>query len=461
MQVQISPSCRGREIRFQVEGELAGIFKSGGFSLFHSFDISPSDRVLSSMAIGLLTPILAHYLQSGEEHQIHIATGVWTDDIPHWERYLRLASTIRFSGPIGKAPASSAVAPTDRRSAIAYLYGGGKDSAAMLALMQKAYPESTAHILRLHWSKSSAAHRSIFEQEVLRPLRKVAEFEYFSVESTLHAELADYKDAARLHLGRYLAGFMAYLERENPRFICHGYDALEFHGEAYRRAHPSVVRHVDAVYANQGWPTRVRGPCFGFPPYANFRLINACRPDLLEHVYMCESLKSRWCYDCRKCFTFGILCLATQSRPRGFDMGRMFSEENSYIRSMQEFRAFADGPGVMPGKLAQKLAYKTHLPAVYEWIEAALAAEDDDVSQFAREVLAGAAKSASLNFVPELNSVWEAAVRAEGGDHYRNVAMELCDEAAIPVLTTNERVHLGSRVEGRKVSYRFGLDDLT
>lgn len=190
------------------------------------------------MGLGLLVPIIArHY--SGEV-VIALPADIPSAGADAWRLYHKSPSRIQIhSTTATPGIACSSADATSPDTPIGLLYGGGKDSVAALALTEKLYSSSPRHLLRLHWNaKSPERHRQAFEQGVLPSMSKFTDFDYLWVSSTMHAELLDKTDAASIHLARYLCSFIHHVENRNRRYLCHGHDALDFHGSAYRRAHP-------------------------------------------------------------------------------------------------------------------------------------------------------------------------------------------------------------------------------
>lgn len=446
--IKVEVDVQPRSVRFALPG--TKIFKNGGFDLQYSFDIAPSERGLSSMAIGLLAPIIARNIRGNVE--IALPTPLDQADLLAWRDYHQLPERIHVSGL--PSAVTSPTRPIEHESPLALLYGGGKDSVAALTIARELYPSSPLHLLRLHWNaKSPTRHKEAFEGYVLPELRKHTSFAYISVQSSMHAELVERTDAASIHLARYLCSFLPYVEMQNPRFLCHGYDALEYHGTAYRRAHPQVLRYIDSVYHRLGAATVIRSLCFATPPKVSFSLISSLRPELVPAIYMCESLEQRWCYNCRKCFTYGLLCLAHRLTPRSFDFQRMFSPTTPYMSRISQQLARLDGQSDIEG-LSGLLAYPAHFQAVSGWgpevVKGAATLNLPDsaiaVIQTLFVLIDGFAR-------PEMNSFWSKAALYEGGPAFSKALEALATNASISSCTDSP---ISGHVKGAPVSYLMG-----
>lgn len=443
--VVIAIQHRARSVRFDVPDTT--IFRNGGFDLHYSFDIEPSERGLLSMAVGLLAPIIARKFPG--EVEIVLPQTIPHADALAWRQYHKLPPRIHLrtaadtNVPAPPAPSAD--------SAVGLLYGGGKDSVAALTLAEELYPSSPKHLLRLHWSaQSPERHKAAFENFALPRLREHVEFDYFSVASTMHAELVDRTDAASIHLARYLCSFIPYVEKLRPRYLCHGYDALEFHGSAYRRAHPQVLRYIDGVYRRMGVPTTIRSLCFALPPKLNFGIVAKLRPELVPAMYMCESLDTRWCYRCRKCFTYGILCLAHGIEAEGFDLLRMFDPANPYmVRVAGELADLA--PGAPNQQLLDLVAYPAHVQATSGW--------GHEVANGARKMALPAGSISTLDrlfstlqpiALPHMDKLWLQAAAYEGGPQFADALRAIADSHGFELL---ESAPVTGHVKGAEVSY--------
>ncbi|MEZ0470918.1 hypothetical protein [Luteimonas salinilitoris] len=445
IRIEINASRRG--IRFDVPG--TRMFKSGGFDLQYSFDTSTSDRGLLSMGLGLLAPIIDRNVPG--EIEIVLPQPMPEADVLAWRRYHMLPSRIHVRTATTQHKPLARSSEPSGNSPIGLLYGGGKDSVAALVLAEQLYPNRPRDLLRMHWSaKSPERHREAFESHVLPTLGKRTSFEYFSVSSTMHAEVIDRADAASIHLARYLCSFIPYIEARHPHFLCHGYDALEFHGSAYRRAHPQVLRYIDSVYRDLGVPTTIRSLCFALPPKLGFGMIAKLRPDLVPAIYMCESLDARWCYKCRKCFTYGILCLAYAVEAEGFDLQRMFNPAGSYMTRIAAQLERTDS-SYTPLELADLLAYPAHFQAVSGWGEdvvrgaRVLKLPTEATSLLERTFLA--IRSHSRLHMDEL---WIQAAAYEGGTDFARGLRTIGERHDLGLL---DLPAVGGTVKGKNVRY--------
>lgn len=441
VRIEISPRHRG--IRFDLPG--TRMFKGGGFDLDYSFDIDTSERGLLSMGVGLLAPIITRNFPG--EVEIVLPQPMPAADVLAWRRYHQLPSRIHIrssADPAGPDPAQAEPPPA---GPIGLLYGGGKDSVAALTLAERLYPADPKDLLRLHWNaKSPERHRQAFEGVVLPALAQHTSFEYFSVTSTMHAELFDRADAASIHLARYLCSFIPYIEARHPRFLCHGYDALEFHGTAYRRAHPQVVGYIDGIYRSLGIPTKIRSLCFALPPKLSFGLVSKTRPELVSAIYMCESLDSHWCYKCRKCFTYGILCLANRVEPDGFQFQRMFDRENPYIDKIVKHLARPDST-----EFAELLAYPAHFQAASGWgPDVVHGAKELGLPAASTSVLEALFKAIQHHARPHMDKLWIQAAAYEGGPEFAQGLLSMAEQHGIPVL---DSLGTDGTVKGKDVRY--------
>lgn len=445
--IKIDIDSRKNGVHFSLTG--ARLFKGAGFDLTYSFDTALSVRGALSMAIGLLGPIIARKVPG--EVEVVLPEPMAESDMEAWRSYHKLPTRIHIATRSDVPNPRPTPQSQNGNGPIGLLYGGGKDSAAALTLAEALYPTHPRHILRLNWNATSPErHRDAFERYVLPRLRPHTKFDYYWVTSTMHAELIDRTDAAAVHLARYLCSFIPYLEVQRPRFLCHGYDALEFHGSTYRRAHPQVLRHVDRVYAALRLPTTLRSLCFSLPPSVTFGIVARLRPELVSAIYMCESLNSRWCYRCRKCFTYAILCLMYEVRPHGFDLDEMFASSNPYMRRILEELEKSSSVCVNE-RLAELLAYRAHFQAVSGWGSAVIrGAKRMPLTDAAIGMLVRIFSTVQGHATPHMNDIWLRAAAYEGGEDFERQIRTLSHAHGF---TTSDFAPIPGNINGNKVRY--------
>jgi len=216
---------------------------------------------------------------------------------------------------------------------IALLYGGGKDSLGALSIYSNVYLNEEISLLRVHWSKQSVTrHREIFNSQVITKLGKKFKFRYLDCSSTFHQNLVHRKYAHHVGLSFYHSCMLPYYDKYNFSIVNYSYDALEFHTSpsiGYLSLRPETARTTDSILKNIGIYSKIRNISFGIPSFLHYDIVKRIDKNNLSLIYMCEDTHSKWCYNCRKCFTFGLLGLESgiESKLIDFSYSSLFGTE--------------------------------------------------------------------------------------------------------------------------------------
>ena len=269
-------------------------------------------RIAYNQMICLLFPILNEYVPGLIE--IHFEDILFRSDVDHWIKLRDLSNIVVMTdlaigdGEVHLQPTEPAIEP--EAGDISLLYGGGKDSLAALSIFSRIYSKEKIHILRVHWSRQSPTkHRKIFSEQVIQPLSKIFNVNYVECTSSLHRNLKKRETAHPIGIHFYHGCFLPLYSKYQYRIVNYSYDAMEFFTSAndnYPSIRPEKAAHTSKLFQNLSIHTDVRNISFGIPSFLHFDIIKSDHRNLISLTYMCEDTKQKWCYNCRKCFTFGL-----------------------------------------------------------------------------------------------------------------------------------------------------------
>jgi hypothetical protein len=339
------PKFEGNKIRFTWESrELDDLFRNGlnfiELTYFESlnFDL----RLAYNQMMCLLFPIVDKSLDGNTD--VHFEDVLYKSDVTQWINlrnidsiYVRtelIENTRKMKTPPSK---SNYVEDT---GGISLLYGGGKDSLAALSLFSRLNPKEEIHILRVHWSRQSPKkHREIFSTEVVQPLSKLINLNYVECSSTLHQNLKKRETAHSVGIHFYHGCLLQLYHKYQFRIVNYSYDALEyftFPKTGYPSIRPEKARQTTELFQKLSINCNVRNISFGIPSFLHYDVIKTDPRNLISLMYMCEDTKQKWCYNCRKCFTFGLLGLENgfDSDSIGFDYEKLFLENGYFTQKI-------------------------------------------------------------------------------------------------------------------------------
>ncbi len=107
----------------------------------------------------------------------------------------------------------------------------------------------------------------------------------------------------------------------------------------YPSIRPEKAAETSKLFQNLSINTDVRNISFGIPSFLHFDIIKSDHRNLIPLTYMCEDTKQKWCYNCRKCFTFGLFGLenAYNSKLIDFSYEKLFSKEGYFVQKILPF----------------------------------------------------------------------------------------------------------------------------
>ena len=331
---EINDNC----IRFTWDSDvLSNLFKEGKdfVELEYHQQVLLDYEIAYNQLMAIFFPIL-HGAVEGDV-TVEFAEKVSDSHIQRWIRHISNSKVSIFViSPTSTDSKLMSNIAKEKEGGVALLYGGGKDSLGALSLFSRIYREEKFSLLRIHWSRQSiTSHRSIFNKSVIEPLKENIDFDYLECSSTLHINLKDVKTAHYVGINFHHACCLPFYASKNFKLVNYSYDALEFFtspNTGYSSLRPEKARQTADLIRQLGIPTAIRNISFGIPSFAHFDLIVSDERRLLPLIYMCENVKERWCHNCRKCFTFALLCLEAglPDHEVGIDYSRLFSS-NGYI----------------------------------------------------------------------------------------------------------------------------------
>lgn len=300
-------------------------------------------RIAYNQMICLLFPILNEYVPGLIE--IHFEDILFRSDVDHWIKLRDLSNIVVMTdlaigdGEVHLQPTEPAIEP--EAGDISLLYGGGKDSLAALSIFSRIYSKEKIHILRVHWSRQSPTkHRKIFSEQVIQPLSKIFNVNYVECTSSLHRNLKNRKTAHAIGIHFYHGCLLQLYSKYQFRIVNYSYDAMEYFTSpkiGYPSIRPEKAAETSKLFQNLSIHTDVRNISFGIPSFLHFDIIKSDHRNLISLTYMCEDTKQKWCYNCRKCFTFGLFGLenAYNSSAIDFSYEKLFSEEGYFTQKIQ------------------------------------------------------------------------------------------------------------------------------
>tara|TARA_B110000305_G_scaffold227894_1_gene277044 strand:- start:824 stop:2233 length:1410 start_codon:yes stop_codon:yes gene_type:complete len=326
------PDISGNTIRFSwTSSHLSDLFRKG--KDFVEFEYHQKVELNPMIAYNQLYAIFFPILHSAIHGNIDVgfAEALPRDQIQLWKNIRDSDSVNIVSEMIDNNFGLKEVSNESRDGGIALLYGGGKDSLGALSLYSRMYPTEEINLLRIHWSRQSISrHRKIFNESVIDPLKEKIKLNYLECSSTLHINLKDRKTAHHVGINFHHACCLPYYADNRFRIVNYSYDALEFFTsptKGYPSIRPEKANQMTNILRKLEIPTSIRNISFGIPSFSHFDIILSDERNLIPLTYMCEDTNERWCYNCRKCFTFGLMCLEAQlsSANSGIDYVRLFS----------------------------------------------------------------------------------------------------------------------------------------
>ena len=339
------PKFGDNKIRFTWESnELDSLFRDDlnyieieYFEDFH-FDL----RIAYNQMMCLLFPILNEYVPGSIE--VHFEDILFRSDVERWIKLRDLSSIVVMtdlalgSGDVHLQPTELAIGT--EAGDISLLYGGGKDSLAALSIFSRIYTKEKIHILRVHWSRQSPAkHREIFSEQVIKPLSKIFNVNYVECTSSLHRNLKQIKTAHAIGIHFYHGCLLQLYGKYQFRIVNYSYDAMEYFTSpkiGYLSIRPEKAAETSKLFQNLSITTDVRNISFGIPSFLHFDIIRSDHRNLIPLTYMCEDTKQKWCYNCRKCFTFGLFGLENAYHPGLIDFSyeKLFSQEGYFTQKI-------------------------------------------------------------------------------------------------------------------------------
>ena len=299
-------------------------------------------RIAYNQMMCLLFPILNEYLPGLTE--VHFEDILLRSDVNRWIKLRDLSSIVVMtdlaleSGGVHLQPTKPMIGT--ETGEISLLYGGGKDSLAALSIFSRIYTKEKIHILRVHWSRQSPTkHRKIFSEQVMQPLSKIFNVNYVECTSSLHRNLRNRKTAHAIGIHFYHGCFLQLYSKYQFRIVNYSYDAMEYFTSpkiGYPSIRPEKAAETSKLFQNLSITTNVRNISFGIPSFLHFDIIKSDHRNLIPLTYMCEDTKQKWCYNCRKCFTFGLFGLenAYNSKLIDFSYEKLFSQEGYFVQKI-------------------------------------------------------------------------------------------------------------------------------
>jgi hypothetical protein len=314
-------------------------------------------RIAYNQMMCLLFPILNEYVPGHVE--VHFEDTLVSSDVEQWIK-LRDLSSIVVMTDLALGSGNTQIQPIESTTRtetgdISLLYGGGKDSLAALSIFSRIYPKEEIHILRVHWSRQSPTkHRNIFSEQVIQPLSKIFNVNYVECTSSLHRNLKKRKTAHAIGIHFYHGCLLQLYNKYQYRIVNYSYDAMEYFTSpkiGYPSIRPEKAAQTSKLFQNLSIDTNVRNISFGIPSFLHFDIIKSDHRNLISLTYMCEDTKQKWCYNCRKCFTFGLFGLenAYNSSAIDFSYEKLFSEGGYFTQKIQpllQTNAQLDGRGL-------------------------------------------------------------------------------------------------------------------
>ena len=300
-------------------------------------------RIAYNQMMCLLFPILNEYVSGLTE--VHFEDILFRTDVDRWIKLRDLSSIVVMTDLTlgGEDVLSQPSEPATRTEAgdISLLYGGGKDSLAALSIFSRIYSKEKIHILRVHWSRQSPTkHRKIFSEQVIQPLSKIFNVNYVECTSSLHRNLKNRKTAHAIGIHFYHGCLLQLYSKYQFRIVNYSYDAMEYFTSpkiGYPSIRPEKAAETSKLFQNLSINTDVRNISFGIPSFLHFDIIKSDHRNLISLTYMCEDTKQKWCYNCRKCFTFGLFGLenAYNSSAIDFSYEKLFTKEGYFTQKIQ------------------------------------------------------------------------------------------------------------------------------
>ena len=300
-------------------------------------------RIAYNQMMCLLFPILNEYVSGLTE--VHFEDILFRKDVDRWIKLRDLSSIVVMTdlalgdGEVHVQPTEPAIEP--EAGDISLLYGGGKDSLAALSIFSRIYSKEKIHILRVHWSRQSPTkHRKIFSEQVIQPLSKIFNVNYVECTSSLHRNLKNRKTAHAIGIHFYHGCLLQLYSKYQFRIVNYSYDAMEYFTSpkiGYPSIRPEKAAETSKLFQNLSINTDVRNISFGIPSFLHFDIIKSDHRNLIPLTYMCEDTKQKWCYNCRKCFTFGLFGLenAYNSGAIDFSYEKLFTKEGYFTQKIQ------------------------------------------------------------------------------------------------------------------------------
>jgi hypothetical protein len=299
-------------------------------------------RIAYNQMMCLLFPILNEYVPGHIE--VYFEDTLLSSDVEQWIKLRDLSSIIVMTDldlGSGEAQLQPTESTTETETGdISLLYGGGKDSLAALSIFSRIYPKEKIHILRVHWSRQSPTkHRKIFSEQVIQPLSKIFNVNYVECKSSLHRNLKNRKTAHAIGIHFYHGCLLQLYSKYQYRIVNYSYDAMEYFTSpkiGYPSIRPEKAAETSKLFQNLSINTDVRNISFGIPSFLHFDIIKSDHRNLIPLTYMCEDTNQKWCYNCRKCFTFGLFGLenAYNSSLIDFSYEKLFSQEGYFSQKI-------------------------------------------------------------------------------------------------------------------------------
>jgi hypothetical protein len=280
--------------------------------------------------------------------EVHFPTPVPAFSAAYWLAFHDAASvTISPIAETGSySPWAGDPAPMERTRRAAVYYGGGKDSTLATCLLSELYGPDEVVLI-----------------QYIGPLRNTPKLTRFLEERQERMMLARARERLGVATQRVWTNYQAMFRKEGyrlrphlelftvgalPALLAHGVQvstiswswatySVSQNGKGadvyhYARSRPEMLEMQSRHFAaTLGVPLTVNNITFPFLALVAYWLIAERYPIALGNIVMCTLAKTdeRWCYQCKKCWLFGLLGLSTGVFDPAFDYDRILTRSGS------------------------------------------------------------------------------------------------------------------------------------
>jgi hypothetical protein len=342
----------------------------------------------------------------------------------------------------------------DAEVAAGLLFGGGKDSLCTLGIMREVYAERKTHILRLVWGATESMRsqrEALIKHSSLDILQDRFAHPVHMVATDLHSQLKESKDAKHADIALYWTTMLPLIKKHNISLMSFAYDCAESYthrdgvslkAKPFRRSRPETLIHIVDLYQRVlGRRFTIKNFSTSLSPVLNFRILCQLYQDLMPVLYMCEKPSAKWCYNCRKCFTYAIYSVYFDFEPLDFNLDYFLRKSPYVARLLESIETAGRNKDGNVCYVAGLSAGKHYLATCHILAQLDLASAEKRLSPEGFEIIKTLKAAFGSRSYPQFESFWMSAYDYESATlnneldwPVRQKVLDLIARAGIPVL---------------------------